>query len=274
MRTTHTLLSGEQIEYEAAPELADFFARAAVAAHDPTVSVGQMVELLYGEENPLLVKGVFPGRGFVTPEVLTNPAYRVMLDLLDQKRVQAGALNLEAARANHHAHSMSVPDAAAQLGISPSAVRQAIAGGRLRAVRRSGQHWLRPDDVAAYKVSRRGPPRSTVPELEVRIGSEDGCGLHLDVVDGDLEARREAPGSSVQAGRVREWQRLLVKTVYKPANSVRYFELEPDTGDVQELQVGGLYVRGRFKVARKINNRTAALEAWKARRGQGGQQAR
>lgn len=258
---TYKLISGDVLEYDASPELADFLARAQVAAADPTVSVADMVELLYGEGNPLLVRGVIPGRGFVTPEVLANPAYRIMLDLLDQKRIQAGSLDLAASEA---AHTVSVSEAAKRLGISTGAVRQAIAAGRLPAVKRGGQYWLQPEAVASYRVSRKGPDAAEVrsPVLQVRLGTEGDAVMQLRH-DGQLRSPRSEVGSRVLEGELHSWTRALVKSARKDMGTVRLFVLRP--GQVEnKLRVGvGLYVIGRFDVVDKVNETKAAVRAWK-----------
>jgi excisionase family DNA binding protein len=57
------------------------------------------------------------------------------------------------------AQTIGTADAAARLGVTTAAVRQAIHDGRLPAVFRRGRWWLRPADVAAYRVGghRSGP---------------------------------------------------------------------------------------------------------------------
>lgn len=255
----HTATTGERIEYTASPPLADFFARARIAAADPTVGIAAMVELLYGEENPLLTRGVLPGRGYVTREVLEDPAYRVMLDLLDQKRVQARTLDPGAAV---EAHTVSVADAAKQLGISGSAVRQAIAAGRLPAVKISGQHWMQPAAIASYRVTRRGPPpaEARAPALRVTVGTE-GNGVLQVRHDGVMDSVQGTAGVAI--GEITGWTWCVVKLARKDRGSMRLLFLEPGQ-EAAELTLGSLSVRGRFRVARRVNNAKAAAEAWRA----------
>ena len=54
-------------------------------------------------------------------------------------------------------HSITVSQAAAQLGCHPSAVRQAIQTRRLEAVKRGHQHLIRPSVLKAFRLQRRGP---------------------------------------------------------------------------------------------------------------------
>jgi|SRR5262245_1936193 len=156
---SYTALSGETIRFpDPDPVTADFLARARVAASDLTVSINDMIELVYGPDNPLLDKTILPGRPMVTKAVFVNPVYHVLADLIGVKRVQLGLLDMAAARA---AYTLSVPEAAKRLGITPAAVRAAITGKRLGAIYENGQWWLRPESVASYKVSNRGPKRAS-----------------------------------------------------------------------------------------------------------------
>lgn len=254
---TYALLSGEAVDYDATPELAAFLERAEAYVQDPDVSVSDMVELLYGEENPLLVKGVIAGRGFVTAEVLAHPAYRVMVDMLDRKRIQLGKLHPAAVEA---AHSLTVVDAAKRLGISTGAVRQAITGGRLAAIKRNGQYWLRPEALASYRVSRKGPAASAVraPALRVRIGTEGDTVMQLKH-DGQLETVRTG---HVDEGELTGWTWAAVKSARKDLGSLHVYHLRPGPLE-NELVLGGLFVRGRFDIAARVHGVKEAAQAWK-----------
>jgi hypothetical protein len=161
---TYKLVSGETIRYpDPPPPVAAFLARVRLAAQDPTVSIGQMIDLVYGPDNPLLDHTVFPGRGMVTVAVHADPVYRVMRDQLAVKEIAAGLYDPAEAR---KAYTLSVPAAAKQLGISPAAVRLAISNQRLAAVYDNGQWWIRPSSVASYKVSNRGPKAAGRPRRQ------------------------------------------------------------------------------------------------------------
>lgn len=257
---THTLISGDIVAYDAAPELVTFLDRATAAARDPAVSVADMVELLYGEANPLLVRGVIPGRGYVTPEILANPAYRVVLDLLDRKRVALGSLDLQAVAVTH---TISVTETARRLGVSSSAIRQAIASGRLAAVKIGGQHWLREEAIASFQVARRGPQpaEERPPVLRVRMGTAGDAALQVRT-DGELTIRSQS-ARGLRTGEVTGWTWVVVKTARKDLGSLRVFELVPGTVE-DSIEVGDLAVSGRFEILRKINESKAASAAWKA----------
>ncbi|MCI0703076.1 MAG: helix-turn-helix domain-containing protein [Planctomycetia bacterium] len=157
---TYKLMSGETIEYPTpAPDVAAFLSRLHLAAADPTVDIHQFIALVYGDENPILDRTFIPGRPMVTLAVFENPIYRVMSDLIGVKRVQLGLLDPEKVAA---AYTISVKDAAKQLGITESSVRAAITARKLAAHMRNGQWYTRPEAVAAYKVSNRGRKKRKV----------------------------------------------------------------------------------------------------------------
>ncbi|MBW2256949.1 MAG: helix-turn-helix domain-containing protein [Deltaproteobacteria bacterium] len=261
---TYTTITGEVLEFATpTPEVQNFLARVAEAANDPGVSVSELVGLIYSEENPLLVTGIIPGHGFVTREVHANPVYHVLVDQLSLKRVQLGMLDVEVAHADY---TLSVMEAAAELGISTSAVRQAIHAHRLSAVKKGKKWWVHPDSVASYQVSARGPlpeikeiTRGPVGEpLEVVRGSAEGVGLKL-WHDGHAEPGNSRGGAHQE--RVTGWHRAVVLTYVKGRSSARYFDLQP--GDEEnEVVIGPLEVRGRFRVVQKLNNARKARAAF------------
>lgn len=264
----YTTVAGEVIEYPTPkPDVAAFLERVLRAAHDPQVSASHLVDYVYGVDNPLLRQGVLPGRGLVTKETFADPVYHVMLDLIDVKRVQEGTLNLERAA---DAYTMTVAEAAKEKGVTPGAIRQAIEAKRLDAMKKGGTHYLRPSSVASFVVSRRGPKPKDVSDERVafafRVGGEHGRKLQLLVVGGDSDGpvRPVHDGVPVTAGFVRRFERAAI--LEEKGASRRFFEIEPSVYD-DAIEWGSLYVRGSFKVVRKVNNAKAARDAWKAFRG-------
>jgi hypothetical protein len=152
---SYSFVTGETAKYaDPSPEVADFLARVRTAANDPNVSVLALQDLIYGMENPILDKKMLPGRAMVTMAVFKNPIHHILLDQIDRKRIQLGKLDMAAMRA---AHTLTVPQAARRLEITPAAVRAAINTYRLSAIYENGQYWVHPDSVASYRVSTRGP---------------------------------------------------------------------------------------------------------------------
>ena len=158
---TYKLMSGETITYpEPAPEVAAFLARVQAAADDPAVDLNGLISLIYSAENPLLDTTMLPGRAMVTKAAFNNPAYRIITNLMGEKSVRLGLLDPVAAEA---CYTISVNEAAEQLGITPGAVRAAIKARKIAAHLRNGEWYTRPESIAAYKVSNRGRKRTKVP---------------------------------------------------------------------------------------------------------------
>lgn len=251
---THETIEGESLTYDEPPPLeAAFLERVRQAASDPAVTEDALVALLYGKDNPLLDHARLPGHSLVTADTLKNPLYRVLCDYLGQKRVQTGALDLAAAAARY---TLTVTEAGERLGIHPSAVRQAIAAGRLPSWKKSGQHFLDPASVASFQIARRGPS----PRLQIRCGKEGDVAFRVKT-PGDLDGFYR-PALGVSEGTLVSWKRIGVIFTNK-ANKSQFFVLEPG-GEDNEVKHGSFYVRGRFVVAEKIHNSQKAVEAWDA----------
>jgi len=264
---TYQLQNGETIKYPDPPRpVADFLARVRVAANNPTVSLDALISLIYGPENPLLDHTMLPGRAMVTKEVFANPVFHVMQDQIGVKRVQLGLLNMTAERA---AHTLSVQDVAKELGITPAAVRQAIAGHRLSAMYDNGQWWVRPESVASYKVSTRGPKRASTPRragsagVRVAVGSTKGASLSIRVEGGELV--EDAQDARTLRGHLAPgWKRAVVRTTTKTGS--RAFVIEPAARAQEKIEHNGLYVIGGFKVVQKANSTRAAQTLWREAR--------
>jgi hypothetical protein len=154
----YTMLSGETVQYPDSPaEVASFLAKVRLAAANPNVSVNQLTELIYSSENPLLDTTILPGRAMVTKKVFENPVYHIMADQIGVKQIQLGLVKKEDWDTQF---TISVPEAAEQLGITPGAVRAAITAKKLAAHFRNGQWYVNPNSIASYKVSNRGRKKS------------------------------------------------------------------------------------------------------------------
>jgi hypothetical protein len=277
---TYTAISGEAIKYQITPEAAAFLERLRMAAADPAVNVHQFLALVYSDENPILDRNFVAGRAMVTRAVFDNPVWWIMSDLIGAKRVQLGLLDIDAAKA---AYTISVNEAAEQLGITPSSVRSAIMARKLSAHMRNGQWYTRPEAIASYKVSNRGRKKKDkgqgvempkvihvqtnnkiAPTVRVRTGNAPGVSLAIKVVGGDKLVRMQGDDWLLPNG----WHRAIVRTTTTTpkGKAVRVFEIEP-AAEVGTIDVGELYVTGAFRIAKKINNGKQATEAWKAASG-------
>ncbi|MDB5306897.1 MAG: hypothetical protein JWO38_1099 [Gemmataceae bacterium] len=279
---SHTLLSGETIEYpDPPPKVAAFLDRVRGAAADPGVSVGQLVALIYGLKNPLLDTTVLLGRAMVTKAASENPVFRVMADQIGVKQGIGPAATPDAC-------TVSVPAAAEQLGIAPAAVRAAISCRKLGAVLRNGQWYMRPEAVATYKVStrgrktavKRGPGAAASPPAAVRcvVGNDPGRSLSVKVVGGEF-VREGNEGNRTSGHFGPGWTKAVVKTTSKTTptrfttrtgadTSFRVFVLEPAAGE-DDITHGGFHLRGPFRVVQRVNNPTAANELWASLPGTG-----
>jgi excisionase family DNA binding protein len=122
---------------------------------DPKVTEQQLIGLAYPPENPILDATFHPARGMVTRAVLDDPAYEVMVDLLFRRRMMEDGISAEKLASRY---SMTVAEAAAELGIHESAVRQAISAKRLASwIKEGGRHYVDPRALKTLEVGTRGP---------------------------------------------------------------------------------------------------------------------
>ena len=95
----HELITGGVIEYESTPELEAFLRQVLKVLKDPNATNADMVDLVYGADNPILDKTMFPGRGAVTKPIHGSPIYRVFTDLVERKERQRTRARRDAAAA-------------------------------------------------------------------------------------------------------------------------------------------------------------------------------
>jgi excisionase family DNA binding protein len=264
MKTQYTLLSGETVEF-ATPTgaLGAFLRRVLAAGSDPAVGEAELYDLVHGQENPLLDRSVVAGRPVATADVYRNPLFHVMLDCIARKRLPADSGVAEA----RTRYTMTVPEAARQLGISESAVRQAVYANRLRARKDGGTYYLDPQSVASYRVSRRGPRRQDEQAkgppggvLEARIGSGPDASFKVKHTREEFELveKRGAEWTGIIPGG---WRRIALLGTTKDRS--RYWEIEPAEGE-SVLHFEGFYVRGGFRVVETISATPKAVAAFKA----------
>lgn len=276
---THETMSGHTIEYERPPpQVAAFLQRLHEMLEDPQVDEQQMIGVAYSTENPILAQGLFPGRGAVTREVLANPLYHVMGDLLARKHLAKSGGDAAALAAEH---TVTVPEAARALGITEDAVRKAIAGRRLPSWLRDGRHMLHPQSVAAFASllevdDRSRPGRARTDErseaerkrdarvnrdLEVKLGNVPGTSFRVSYKPelGDLQRA----GGNVHEGVIRDGWKKIAVLARSEKFGLRFWLLEPKGPAVHELAVGPFFIRGRFTETH-INNEARAKEAWDA----------
>ncbi len=171
-----------------------------------------MIGLAYSSENPILDSTLHPGRGVVTKAVIDDPVYGVVTDLLFRKRVVQDDVDVDKLAAKF---SMSVAEAAAELGIHESAVRQAIAAKRLPSWLKEGRHYVDPRALKTLEVGTRRPTKKDATAgapLEVRMGSKAGASFSVRAKG--VIAIDEQTGH-VNHGAISRWHQVVVRSTGK-----------------------------------------------------------
>src|SRR5688572_11563815 len=151
MTRVHKTLSGHRVEYpDPDPKLGRFLDRVREAFQDPKKTDDDMIGLIYGRENPLLEAT----NGMVTREVFENPVYRVLSDLIVQKRVIMDGTDPERIAAKY---TLTVADVAARKGVSEDAIRKAVRENRLLSWVKGGSYFFEPRSIEAVPLGTRGP---------------------------------------------------------------------------------------------------------------------
>jgi excisionase family DNA binding protein len=253
----YTTMTGHELEIDdGRRDVLAFLARLTRMLEDPKARENDLIALGYSNENPFLDHAIFPGRGAVTPRVFEDHAYHVLVDLIARKRLAQDGVDISRLAEEY---TITVPEAAKLLGIHESAVRQAIARHRLGSWMKDGRHYLHPRSIESYRISARGPVAEGGGEpLDICMGHRAGETMKARY-PGTLQDERRIEGNIV-AGRVMRWKRAAVLT--GAGASARMFVLEP-ADETSEVKFGPFYVRGKFRVAQKINNAQKARETWR-----------
>lgn len=159
----------------------EFYLEFVGALNDESHSVDDVLFMLYSEDNPVVYD--WDGSGELRPNLQDDVCRKLwvfMRESVHQRTMrERGELEEESRDPVLNSH-ISVSDAAKYLGISGSAVRQAIYDERLDAEKVGGVWRIPMKAVLAYKVSSRGPDSSVLPVVSCRIG-EDVRGNRLAV---------------------------------------------------------------------------------------------
>jgi excisionase family DNA binding protein len=249
----YTTLAGHEISYdEPSAEVEAFLRRVQSALDSPKVSSSAMLSLIHSRENPLLDRTI-PELPRVTKDVMDNPIYEVLQDMLVRKDVSENDVDVEKIASRY---SLSVPDAAKYLGVQPSSIRRAIQAKRLASWMKGGQYYVEPAALEALEdVGRRGPLAAHMEPLAYRVGHERDTIMRI-----RLPSVPE-PDAKLQPveGTIERWRR--VGVLHGRAGKLRFFVLEPDS-EANEITLGTFFVKGKFRVAEKIDKGTEAQKAW------------
>jgi len=282
---THTTLSGHTIDYDRlSPKVSAFLKRLQEMLEDKRITEQEMIGLAYSLENPILDHTLFPGRGAVTKEVLADPVYHVITDLLARKHVATSGIDVDELADEH---TVTVAAAAQELGITEAAVRQAIAARRLPSWLKGGKHYLSKRALRGFEASPRGPkrednrseaerqrdrradatvravraPASSDHRVEFVVGNADGKSFRIRYPKELAAVEREGP--NLHKGILRDgWKRIAI--IVGGGGDDRVWILEPHDGAEHVIEHGPFYIRGRFVEVERINNARDARAVWKA----------
>jgi hypothetical protein len=255
LKSSHACINGRVLVFEEpSKEVAAFLDRVRVAASSSKVRENDLIALVYGRENPLLDQTMAPGYSMVTREVFENPIYRVLLDLLDRKRIKLGLLDPVKAAARY---TLSVQEAADRVGVQRNAINVAVETGKLPVWVKDGRLYLDPDTLHAYQPEKRGHSS----RLRIRYGNATG-GLSLKFKAATELEEVTSVEEHIKEGWLGKWKRIGVMTGAKSDGSYRFVVLEPG-GVLDRIGHKQLYVEGRFRVVEKVNLAEEAHEAWK-----------
>ena len=264
MARVHETISGHRVEYpDPDAKLERFLERAHKALRDPRKTDDDMIALIYGRENPLLEAT----NGMVTREVFDNPVYRVLADFVVRKRIEMDDTNPDRLAAKY---TLTVSDVAARKGVSEDAIRKAVRENRLPSWVKGGSYFFEPRSIEGVPLGTRGPMPKGIGPLSYRVGYDkakntqmrlrtDPAGNEPEGLSGSGAINRY---QTLHEGTVDRWRRAAVFTAGSGA-SARFFELEPSS-EAEKLEFRGFYVRGKFRIARKLNNAKEARKAWES----------
>jgi excisionase family DNA binding protein len=254
LKASHVCVNGKVLVFdEPPPDIAAFVDQVRAAASSKKVSLDGLIAMIYGSDNPLLSKTMLPGYSMVTPEVFENPVYRVLLDLLDRKRVQLGQLDPVKAAARY---TLSIPEAAEKMGVHRNAIVNAIDTGKLPVWIKGDRYYLDPATLHAYEPEKRGAS----PRLQIRFGNAPGMSFRFKAPT-ELDDLTKVD-EHVKEGVLAKWKRIAVITGEPKENKFRFYVLEPASTQ-DHLKHGPFGVEGRFRVVEKTNNAVDAQAAWK-----------
>lgn len=257
---THTTASGDELTLQLTDDELAFYRRVRAMCDDPSKNAGDVIDLVWSDQNPILAPSPIPGRGYVTAAVYARPAYRAFDDLAWIKQVHDRTVTQP-----DLSFDLTVADAAARLGISEGAVRKAMTAGRLPRQKRKNKLYTTSAAVAAFVPSARGPQSSKRARkgaegaLRVVWGSAPGLSFAV-VSDGQLvEESREG---QVRTGRLEGWTWAFVKS--KRQGNARGWMVTPG-GTTEQVTNDPFGVWGAVTVAENYRDGRVTA-AWGAAR--------
>lgn len=258
MPRIHLSLAGHEIRYDdPTPSVERFLKRANDLVADAEATEDDLTLLVFGADNPILDRTLFPERGMVTKEVLENPVYHVLQDLLARKRA---AVKGQTAEQLGRPFTLTVAEAAAQAGVTEDAINKGIRDRRIPSWVKEGRRFLDPRVLPALGLGKRGPLPSGIHPFEFEVGYDavTNSGMSIKIPSGEFPASQNDPSYDDTCDR---WRRVAVRC--SSPTGIRVFVLEPGSKKAQ-LRHHHFYVSGKFDVVQKLNGDKAAREFWKA----------
>ncbi|MEZ4394062.1 MAG: hypothetical protein R3A48_23555 [Polyangiales bacterium] len=274
----HTTITGHEVRYAPDEGFEGFRARLDALLADPAAGEQEMIGLAYSRANPILAPtpGDLVGdRGAVTREVLQDPRYLVVQDLLARKRFAAQGTDPAVVAAEY---TVSLAEAAKALGVSKSAAQQAFAAGRLPSWVKGGRPYTTRRAVDAFAITQRasakarpGPApraprvaeREAPPERVVVRVDQGPDGVFRLKHAGALEGLTRVAGSTVVEGHLDGWSRVAVLAGAGP--DACFYALAPEPGANATLAAeGGFFVRGGFKIVEAVRAAGQSRARWRA----------
>jgi excisionase family DNA binding protein len=251
-------IAGIPIKYDPSPEVERFLAEVERLVSNPKLKERDVIAYAYGPENPLLVHDPAVGRNIVTQQVQDNPSYQVLGELLYRKRIEQSGKTPEEIAAHY---TLTVAEAAEQLGVTPDAIRRQIRSHKIAAWKKGDEYFLSPRTLATLQIGSERGRASASAELHCVAGKGNKAYLFV-----------KAPGHDEPIGTkgnedvtIRKWRRIGVHTAGDGKSRFIEIENDPQARESPEsFAFRDWRIEGPFKVVRKVNNAAEARKAWEA----------
>lgn len=255
MPRIHISLSGHEIKYDdPEPKVEKFLKRVTALVEDPKGKTDDVVALVFGLENPILEHGTFPDRGSVTKDVLENPVYHVLSDLIARQYLKTSRQPIESLA---KPYTLTVAEAAERKGVTPDAIRKAIKARRLPSWVKDGELYLNPRSLDLVEFGSRGPVDAKTEPLHARVGCSRDAQFMIRHRKGIFPDGGTVPYSV--EGDIKHWRRVAVLS--GGHDRIRMLVLEPSE-EASRFEFEGFFVAGKFTIVEKINSSAAARKAW------------
>ncbi|CAN0475790.1 unnamed protein product, partial [Laminaria digitata] len=230
-------------------EMREFLERLRGMLLNEDVSELDMIELVFGEDNPLTSNASESPRGrSIDHKKLAAPEGLMMRDLLLRKQIARLGKTPEDVLAERH--TMTIRQAAASAGVSVQSIIDAIDEEVIAGAMIHGVSMVTPSSVDAYILSRGGAPTQKGDMLAIQRGSRKGYNFGF---TGDGEFTELSRKDHTIMGTYEDWSNLYLLTNIKARepgayDSIRFYHLVPSNEVTQISLDGHFWVRGAFNI--------------------------